>query len=73
MGYETALLVLLLTPEAFLPLRAVAAQFHASMEGAAAAGRVLEILETAPPGPRHRGPISPRTRCSPTCTPMRLP
>jgi ATP-binding cassette subfamily C protein CydD len=53
MGYETALLVLLLTPEAFLPLRAVAAQFHASMEGAAAAGRVLEILETEPaPGPR---------------------
>jgi ATP-binding cassette subfamily C protein CydD len=46
MGYQTALLVLLLTPEAFLPLRAVAAQFHASMEGAAAAGRVLEILET---------------------------
>jgi ATP-binding cassette, subfamily C, bacterial CydD len=49
MGYETALLVLLLTPEAFLPLRAVAAQFHASMEGAAAAGRVLEILETGSP------------------------
>jgi ATP-binding cassette, subfamily C, bacterial CydD len=48
-GYETALLVLLLTPEAFLPLRAVAAQFHASMEGAAAAGRVLEILETDSP------------------------
>ena len=53
MGYETALLVLLLTPEAFLPLRAVAAQFHAGMEGAAAAGRVLEILETEPTlGPR---------------------
>ena len=49
MAYETALLVLLLTPEAFLPLRAVAAQFHASMEGAAAAGRVLEILEAEPP------------------------
>ncbi len=48
-GYETALLVLLLTPEAFLPLRAVAAQFHTSMEGAAAAGRVLEILETDSP------------------------
>ena len=46
LGYETALLVLLLTPEAFLPLRAVGAQFHASMEGAAAAGRVFEILDT---------------------------
>jgi len=49
-GYETALLVLLLTPEAFLPLRAVGAQFHASMEGVAAAGRVFEILDTAIPG-----------------------
>jgi ATP-binding cassette, subfamily C, bacterial CydD len=49
MAYETALLVLLLTPEAFLPLRAVGAQFHASMEGAAAAGRVLDILDTEPP------------------------
>ena len=36
-GYETALLVLLLTPEAFLPLREVGAQFHASIEGVAAA------------------------------------
>jgi ATP-binding cassette, subfamily C, bacterial CydD len=49
LGYETALLVLLLTPEAFLPLRAVGAQFHASMEGAAAAGRVFEILDTETP------------------------
>ena len=64
MGYETALLVLLLTPEAFLPLRAVAAQFHASMEGAAAAGRVLEILETepAPLGPRPIPAVSGRCR-----------
>jgi len=55
LGYETALLVLLLTPEAFLPLRAVGAQFHASMEGAAAAGRVFEILDTAlPDGPEAR-------------------
>lgn len=50
LGYETALLVLLLTPEAFLPVRAVGAQFHASMEGVAAAGRVFEILDTAMPG-----------------------
>ena len=49
MAYETALLVLLLTPEAFLPLRSVGAQFHASMEGAAAAGRVLDILDAGPP------------------------
>ena len=55
LGYETALLVLLLTPEAYLPLRAVGAQFHASMEGAAAAGQVLEILDT-PAGPGSRRP-----------------
>ena len=48
MPYETALLVLLLTPEAFLPLRSVSAQYHASMEGAAAAGQVLDILDTKP-------------------------
>ena len=50
LDYQTALLVLLLTPEAYLPLRAVGAQFHASMEGAAAADRVLDILETPHPG-----------------------
>ena len=45
-SYQTALLVLLLTPEAYLPLRAVGAQFHASMEGVTAAGRVCDILDT---------------------------
>jgi ATP-binding cassette subfamily C protein CydD len=48
-GYQAALLVLLLTPEAFLPLRAVATHFHASMEGMAAAGRVCDLLEIQPP------------------------
>src|SRR5215470_6380428 len=51
LGYQTALLVLLLTPEAYLPLRALGAQFHASMEGATAAARACAILDTAPPGP----------------------
>ena len=46
-GYETALLVLLLTPEAFLPLRNASAQFHASIEGVTAAGRVFEVIEHA--------------------------
>jgi thiol reductant ABC exporter CydD subunit len=43
---ETALLVLLLAPEAYLPLRQVGAQFHASMEGVTAAERVFAVLET---------------------------
>jgi len=47
-SYQTALLVLLLTPEAYLPLRNVGAQFHASTEGTAAARRAFEILETPP-------------------------
>jgi thiol reductant ABC exporter CydD subunit len=50
MSYQTALLVLLLTPEAYLPLRAVGAQFHASTEGAAAATDVFAILDTPVPG-----------------------
>jgi len=51
-AYETALLVLLLTPEAFLPLRAVAMHFHASMEGMAGAGRVCDLLDIKPPPAR---------------------
>jgi len=54
LGYQTALLVLLLTPEAYLPLRALGAQFHASMEGATAAARACDILDT-PPGPATAG------------------
>src|SRR5690348_3726975 len=49
MPYQAALLVLLLTPEAYLPLRAVAAQFHASAEGRAAADSVFQILDTPLP------------------------
>ena len=57
LSYETALLVLILTPEAYLPLRNVGAQFHASMEGATAAERVFGILQAPPPaalGPAGR-------------------
>ena len=45
-SYQTALLVLLLTPEAYLPLRNAGGQFHASTEGATAAQRAFEILDT---------------------------
>ena len=47
--YQTALLVLLLTPEAYLPLRAAAAQYHASAEGTAAAESVFAVLDTPLP------------------------
>lgn len=44
---ETALLVLILAPEAYLPLRRLAAQYHASTEGLAVAGRVFTLLESS--------------------------
>ncbi|GAA2624843.1 hypothetical protein GCM10010399_65310 [Dactylosporangium fulvum] len=49
LGLATALLVLILAPEAYLPLRQVGANYHASAEGLAAATEVFEILETPPP------------------------
>ncbi|MFR9801440.1 thiol reductant ABC exporter subunit CydD [Pseudonocardia sp. RS010] len=42
---QTALLVLILAPEAYLPLREVGARFHASMEGIAAAEQVFAVLD----------------------------
>jgi thiol reductant ABC exporter CydD subunit len=49
-GFEPALTVLVLAPELYLPLRNLAAQFHASADGAAAAARMLDLLEA--PAPR---------------------
>lgn len=45
LGYESALLVLLLAPEVYLPLRSVGSQFHAAAEGVAAAADVLDVLD----------------------------
>ncbi len=58
-SYQTALLVLLLTPEAYLPLRNAGGQFHASTEGTTAAQRAFEILDTPlPAGSATRGGTS---------------
>ena len=51
---ETALLVLILAPEAYLPLREVGARFHASMEGVAAAEQVFTVLERPGRVPQDR-------------------
>ena len=59
LDFQTALLVLLLTPEAFLPLRAVGAQFHASIEGATAAERAFAILDTPLPAQRAPAQLAP--------------
>jgi ATP-binding cassette, subfamily C, bacterial CydD len=58
-GFRAALTVLVLAPELYLPIRNVAAQFHASADGAAVAGRLLDLVE-APPArsiSRHRGEV----------------
>ncbi|MGW1373286.1 thiol reductant ABC exporter subunit CydD [Streptomyces sp. NPDC002446] len=47
----TGLMVLVLAPEAYLPLRQVGAQYHAAAEGLAAAEEIFAVLETPLPVP----------------------
>lgn len=47
---RTGLLVLILAPEAYLPLRQAAAQFHATADGLAAADQAIAVIETPRPG-----------------------
>ncbi|GAU66792.1 putative cysteine ABC transporter ATP-binding/permease protein [Streptomyces sp. NBRC 110611] len=47
----TGLMVLVLAPEAYLPLRQVGAQYHAAAEGLAAAEEIFAVLETPLPTP----------------------
>ena len=48
---STGLLVLVLAPEAYLPIRQVGAHYHASVEGLAAAEQIFAVLETPLPTP----------------------
>ncbi|MFI0775550.1 thiol reductant ABC exporter subunit CydD [Streptomyces sp. NPDC021212] len=45
---STGLMVLVLAPEAYLPLRQVGAQYHAAAEGLAAADEAFAVLEREP-------------------------
>ena len=54
---ETALLVIVLAPEVYAPLRAVGARFHDSAEGVAAADEVFAVLDLVPDG--SDGPAGP--------------
>jgi thiol reductant ABC exporter CydD subunit len=45
LGLRTALFTLVLAPEAYLPLRQLGANYHASAEGMAAAEQVFAVLE----------------------------
>jgi thiol reductant ABC exporter CydD subunit len=64
LGLETALLVLILAPEAYLPLRQVGAQYHASVEGLTAAARIFEVLETPLPPAGTRRDVPDPTRAT---------
>ena len=50
---RTALFALVLAPEAFLPLRQLGANYHASAEGMAAAEQVFAVLEAPSRARRH--------------------
>jgi thiol reductant ABC exporter CydD subunit len=49
LSFRTALFVLVLAPEAYVPLRQLGANYHASAEGVAAAEQVFAVLDTPLP------------------------
>ncbi|GAA5048788.1 thiol reductant ABC exporter subunit CydD [Streptomyces similanensis] len=49
MALYVGLVILVLAPEAYLPLRQVGAQYHAAAEGLAAAEEIFTVLETPVP------------------------
>jgi len=51
MTFGDALFVLVLAPEAYLPLRALGANYHASADGMKAAEEIFELLEQPGAGP----------------------
>lgn len=53
MDLREGLIILILVPEVYLPLRTLGAQFHAMAEGLEAADHVLSVLEI--PAPTHAG------------------
>ncbi|KOG33656.1 ABC transporter [Streptomyces resistomycificus] len=62
MDLYIGLVILVLAPEAYLPLRQVGAQYHAAAEGLAAAEEIFSVLETPVPqagsAPVSTGPLS---------------
>ncbi|MES2170031.1 MAG: thiol reductant ABC exporter subunit CydD [Actinomycetota bacterium] len=61
LGLEVGLFVLLLAPEAFLPVRLVGANYHAAADGVAAATDVFAILDEAQ-GDQRSAPITSSAR-----------
>jgi ATP-binding cassette, subfamily C, bacterial CydD len=48
LGFQAGLTVLVLAPELYAPIRSLGAQFHASADGAAVAGRLLDLIDASP-------------------------
>ena len=44
-AFFVAMFLLVMAPDAYLPIRAIGANYHASTEGIAAASRILDLLE----------------------------
>ncbi|MGW1346477.1 thiol reductant ABC exporter subunit CydD [Kribbella sp. NPDC002412] len=56
---STGLFVLILAPEAYLPLRTLGASFHAATDGAAAADQVFTVLDSPRPARRTGSSVQP--------------
>lgn len=67
LSLATALFVLILAPEAYLPLRALGTNYHASAEGMQAAEDVFEVLERPLPARGTRTDVP-----DPSRTPIRI-
>ena len=61
LGLQAALTVLVLAPELYLPMRQLAAQFHASADGVAVAERMLELVDEPLPSSPEAELIAPST------------
>ena len=79
LGLRTGLLVLVLAPEAYLPLRQLAVHYHASADGLAAAGEVFDVLETPPDAagaraarPAEHGSSAPAAALAPAVVRVRV-
>jgi thiol reductant ABC exporter CydD subunit len=63
-GFEAGLTVLVLAPELYLPLRSLAAQFHASADGRAVSERLLGLIDV-PEASGSGGAVPPSPRVAP--------
>jgi thiol reductant ABC exporter CydD subunit len=69
---DAGLTVLLLAPELYGPLRQVGQQFHATADGLAAAGQLLDVLDEPPALAQRSAETPPASRPDPRRRPVRL-